>query len=240
MRIYKSLKLIIALSLMSSVLIGQMDIGITRVSEPNIPTEGSALIQVVLQNFGQETLQNAVIHTEVNGIPKRPYVYIGPPLAPGARINLYVNTHNFQENGTYVIKSYATNPNGGTDANTANDTVSYTLKGLLDLEDLDAGIEMILAPNQIVDGFSLVRVRLKNFGIDPIDNVRINWRVNGVEQTPYLYVGPQLRTRRTIDLFIGSYNFTEGEIYTISARTEIPNGGTDQKDSNNRAVREYN
>ncbi len=219
---------------------GQSDIGISAILEPGVPTDNLASIRVTLENFGQDTVRNCMIHTSVNDIEKLPYRYIGPSLAPGKKISLYVSSHFFKQNGTYFMSVWTASPNGSTDTNPANDRFNKTLKGALDLEDLDAGIETIIAPNQILDGANNIRVRLKNFGIEPITNLEIAWRVNGVEQVPYKYVGPTLRTRRTIDLHIGSYRFKEGENYVISARTVSPNGGVDQNTNNDRAAKEYN
>jgi len=215
------------------------DVGVSVYLEPENPPNSTALIQITLRNFGSDTLQNVDINTVINGIPKQPYKYIGPPLAPNKKIDLYISAHRFNANATYFMEFYTSNPNGRMDSNTSNDTLKITLKGELDLEANDAGITNILQPSVISQGYKLVRVRLKNFGIDPIENVTIGWRVNGVEQTPYNYVRPTLRSRREIDLFIGGFRFKEGEPYTISARTIMPNGIEDDKPNNNRVAREY-
>ena len=216
------------------------DCGISAFLEPGEPSDNSKLVQVSLRNYGTTILNTVNIHTIINGLPKRTYNYRGPALAPGKKIDLYLVSHRFNMNATYNFEFYTSNPNGMQDSNTANDTLRSTLKGALDLEDNDAGIVTITAPTVISEGSKLVRVRLKNFGIDPIENVQIAWRVNGVEQRPYQYIGPPLRSRREIDLYIGRFNFKEdGTEYIISARVIMPNGKPDQKPSNDRAVREY-
>lgn len=216
------------------------DCGISAFLEPGDPSDDSQLIQVSLRNYGTSVLNTVDIHTSINGIPKRTYNYAGPALAPGQKIDLYLVSHRFNMNGTYNFEFYTSNPNGSADQNVANDTLRATLKGALDLEDNDAGISAITAPTAISEGYKLVRVKLKNFGIDPIENVQIAWRVNGVEQRPYQYIGPSLRSRREVDLYVGGFDFKEdGTEYVISARVIMPNGKADQKPSNDRAVREY-
>jgi len=216
-----------------------VDCGISVFLEPEKPSDGYDIIQATLRNYGDTPINTCDIYVVINGITKRPYRYIGPSLAPGRRIDLYITSHLFNKNGTYELEVYTANPNGVTDTNTSNDTLKTTLKGELDLESNDAGIVSILAPSVISEGYKLVRVKLKNFGIDPIDNVEIAWRVNGVDQASYFYTNPPLRSRGEIDLFVGSYEFVEGIDYTISSRVVMPNGKADEKPSNDRAVREY-
>jgi len=215
------------------------DCGISAFLEPGAPTDASDLIQVSLRNYGETVINTVDIHTSINGITKRTYKYIGPALEPGKKIDLYLVSHRFNKNGTYQMEFYTSNPNGALDNNTSNDTLRQTLKGELDLEMNDAGIVSILAPASISEGYKLVRVKLKNFGIDPIENVEIAWRVNGIDQVSYPFTGPIIRSRREIDLFIGGFEFVEGTEYTISARVVMPNGKPDEKPSNDRAVKEY-
>ena len=217
-----------------------VDCGVSAFLEPGEPSDGSSLIQVSLRNYGDVAINSVDIHADINGIRRGTYKYVGPSLAPGRKIDLYIVGFRFNMNATYNFEFYTSNPNGVMDNNVSNDTLKTTLRGALDLENNDAGITAITAPTTISEGFKLVRVKLKNFGIDPIENVQIAWRVNGVEQPPYQYNGPLLRSRREIDLYVGGYRFVDdGSPVTISARVVLPNGRVDDKPSNDRVSKEY-
>jgi len=215
-----------------------IDCGISAYLAPGEPTDGAELVQVSLRNYGETPINSVDIHSSINGIAKRTYTYNGA-LPPGKKIDLYLFSFRFNRNGTYKMEFYTSNPNGILDGNTSNDTLLNIFKGELDLENNDAGIVSILAPTTISDGYKLVRVRLKNFGIDPIENVEVAWKVNGVDQRSYFYKGPTLRSRREIDLYIGGFVFVEGVDYIISSRIVLPNGKADEKPINDRAVKEY-
>ena len=145
----------------------------------------------------------------------------------------------FNQNGTYDFEVFTSIPNGVADENTANDRLTHKLKGELDLFDVDAGIVRILEPMMPRNSVRLIRVRIKNFGTEPIENMLINWRINGVDQIPYPYKGPRLRSREEIDLYIGSYKFDINTEYTIRSTTSMPNGKVDEQKSNDSATTSF-
>ena len=212
------------------------DASISEFLEPDNPTNNYSYVQVTLANNGTAPLQKAMIHWKVNGKEQRPYEYVGPMLRPGETIDLYIGGFPFLENATYNFEVYSRNPNGVADDNPSNDQVNYTLKGALELYDLDAGLVRILEPTMPHNVVKLIRVKLKNYGLEPIDKLTINWRVNGVDQRPYEYIGPRLRSREEIDLYIGSYRFDRNKDYTLRVSTAMPNGKTDQLKTNDTAT----
>lgn len=212
-----------------------LDAGITAFVDPQTPSNNNSLVQVTLSNLGSVPLNTVEINWTMNGELQAPYFYIGPTLQSGQSIDLYIGAYNFNANATYTIEAFTSNPNGGIDQNNSNNQTTFVLNGLLDLFDLDAGILAILQPENPSNGYKLIRVRLKNFGEAPLETVTINWKVNGVAQTPYQYIGPTLNSREEIDLYIGSYLFSTNESYFITSSTANPNGGTDQHTINNTA-----
>ncbi|MEX0968201.1 MAG: PKD domain-containing protein [Bacteroidia bacterium] len=91
----------------------------------------------------------------------------------------------------------------------------------------DAGITAILDPgNGICEGNWPVRVVIKNFGGDPLTSATINWRVAGINQTPYNWTG-NLPTDSTDTAVIGNYNFAGNTTPLISVKSTSPNGETD-------------
>lgn len=79
-----------------------------------------------------------------------------------------------------------------------------------------------------------IQVELKNFGLDPLTSVPIDWAVNGVAQPQYIWTG-NLASRTTTIATIGSYNFISG-INTIDAWTSL---GCDSISSNDSISIEF-
>ena len=53
----------------------------------------------------------------------------------------------------------------------------------------DAGISSIDSPKDFCAGTHDVKVTMQNFGINQITSATINWKLNGVPQTPYSWTG---------------------------------------------------
>jgi CARDB/Right handed beta helix region len=101
----------------------------------------------------------------------------------------------------------------------------------------DAGVEAILSPNAITpiaSGANSVEVVIQNNGVDTINSVTIQWRVNNEIQTPYAWTGTLLPTQRDT-IVIGSYNFGIGLSHDIMALTENPDGLPDSIKLNDTA-----
>ncbi|MFO7790558.1 MAG: right-handed parallel beta-helix repeat-containing protein [Bacteroidales bacterium] len=91
----------------------------------------------------------------------------------------------------------------------------------------DAGILSIDAPSKpFSPGSNDVFVTLKNFGSDPLTSVTIEWEVNSSPESDFSWSG-NLASGAEISVNIGSCNFTADVVYTITARTDLPNGNTD-------------
>ncbi|OJX58734.1 MAG: hypothetical protein BGO89_05330 [Candidatus Kapaibacterium thiocyanatum] len=78
-----------------------------------------------------------------------------------------------------------------------------------------------------------VQIRVKNFGANNLDSVVINWRVNGVTQTPVRYYPqPALAPNGEATITIGNVNLGALSFNTITAATLAPNGVADANPSN--------
>ncbi len=96
----------------------------------------------------------------------------------------------------------------------------------------DAGISAITEPTSpVCKGSSPVVAVISNFGTSfAISTVTVNWKVNGVSQTPYNYTG-NIAIGSTDTVVLGTYNFSSGSD-TIESWTSDPNIGTDSDNSN--------
>jgi hypothetical protein len=99
----------------------------------------------------------------------------------------------------------------------------------------DAGVQNIISPTDpVCKGFSSVDVVIYNFGGVTISTVNVNWRVNGVVQTPFNYTG-SITAGNNDTVSLGNFNFNSGS-YNIEAWTSDPNGSGDSDNSNDTAM----
>jgi len=100
----------------------------------------------------------------------------------------------------------------------------------------DAGLVALLNPVKpfVADTYA-VTVRLRNYGSDTLKSVTINWKINGVTQTPYYWSG-SLKSADTVYVIIGNAIFSLGTTYQIQAWTTLPNGLTDNNLINDSIV----
>ncbi len=93
----------------------------------------------------------------------------------------------------------------------------------------DGGINDILNPptgtTTVGGSIEEVTVELKNFGTETIEGADIEWSVNGEVQTPYTATGLTLLQGETVEVIIGTYDFTAYGTYDITASCSI--GGDD-------------
>ncbi len=100
----------------------------------------------------------------------------------------------------------------------------------------DAGVADIVSPSSFLSNLSdTVKVTVKNYGSNDLNNVTINWQVNGILQTPYVLNTPVLPTQTSGVIVLGPYTFNAGGISTIKAWTSLPNGNTDSDITNDSA-----
>lgn len=94
----------------------------------------------------------------------------------------------------------------------------------------DAGIQTIIEPGEAVCDNSIVPiVRLRNYGVNPLTNVDINYQTTGGLQT-FSWTG-NLSTGQTENVTLPAVNVSPGQV-TITAFTSNPNGLSDDNTSN--------
>lgn len=92
----------------------------------------------------------------------------------------------------------------------------------------DAGVTLLCSPNMPLGaGLQNIKVDIKNFGYTPITNVKVNWSVNNIIQTPFNWNGNLNFNQVNYNVTIGNYNFATGGIYNFKIWTSNPNGSND-------------
>lgn len=91
----------------------------------------------------------------------------------------------------------------------------------------DAGVTALVSPlGTYCSSVKLVKVSITNSGITTINNVQVNWKLNGVTQTPVSFTGALLPGNNTV-VTLGNGLFMPGTPVEIKAWTSMPNGQPD-------------
>lgn len=92
----------------------------------------------------------------------------------------------------------------------------------------NAGIQQWVRPTQSCSGDTLlIKVKLKNYGINTITSVKVNWSIDGVLQPQFTYAGSLLPGLDTI-LTIDTNEFLANHIYSVKFWSSLPNAVADQ------------
>ncbi|MCF8298418.1 MAG: right-handed parallel beta-helix repeat-containing protein [Saprospiraceae bacterium] len=96
----------------------------------------------------------------------------------------------------------------------------------------DAGVvEMVYPLANPCIGYSPIKVKIKNFGSTTLTSATINWKVNGLLQTPFSFTG-SIAPNTTDTATIGSATFAANVVYSIKLWTSAPNSSTDGNPAN--------
>jgi hypothetical protein len=97
----------------------------------------------------------------------------------------------------------------------------------------DAAVHSLISPTGtfITAQPTPVLVNIRNAGELNLTKATINWSVDGILQTPYLWTGNLPTLVVSLNLNLGTYLFTNGS-HTIKAWTSLPNDSADQNTSN--------
>lgn len=104
----------------------------------------------------------------------------------------------------------------------------------------DAGVVSIDSPSVFSAGNRNVKATIRNFGVNAINTVNVNWSVNSVLQTPITYsstldtangAGPN-----TAQVTLGTITLANNILYNFKAWTSQPNSVTDTVNVNDTAI----
>jgi trimeric autotransporter adhesin len=106
------------------------DAGISALITPTAPlTPGLQPVDVVLNNYGSNVINNATVEWSAGGVLQPSVPYTGP-LAPGANTTVSLGNYNFPAAPT-TYRFWSSQPNSVLDGRTINDTFEVTLCGAL-------------------------------------------------------------------------------------------------------------
>jgi hypothetical protein len=101
----------------------------------------------------------------------------------------------------------------------------------------DAGMLSIDAPSSpAVTGSQNVKLSFQNFGSATLNKLTVNWQVNQVTQTPFVWTGTLMPGNVADSITVGQFNFVSGPS-TIKAWTSLPNDSVDALPQNDTAMK---
>lgn len=124
----------------------------------------------------------------------------------------------------------------GTTTQTARPNIRFEFEVLPN----NTGVSHMTAPNisdtLFCSGPQEVKVNVHNYGNNDVNSVNVNWKVNGVLQTPVVYTG-LIEMENTpgspdAEVSLGSWNFPHGVNQNFEVWTSLPNGVQDTKPAN--------
>ncbi len=108
------------------VLLSPNDAGITAINAPTTPViQGTNPVTVTVKNYGSDNLTAASIGWSVNAVGQTASPYSNVGLVTNATDGpITIGNYNFAAAGNYTIKTWTSMPNGSTDGDNTNDTLS--------------------------------------------------------------------------------------------------------------------
>lgn len=102
------------------------DCGVVNILNLSGVCPGTVPVEVVIQNFGLDTLTTAWIHWSINGVAQTTYIWTGS-VAPLETDTALVGSYTFTSGTFYTVEAHTSHPNNGADGNAQND--AYTTPG---------------------------------------------------------------------------------------------------------------
>jgi gliding motility-associated-like protein len=100
-----------------------LDGGVVSIDDPSSPVvPGLQNVVITLGNFGYNNITSTKIDWTANGIAQAPYTWNGSVGFGQTLGNIVIGTYNFQD--PVMLKVWQSNPNGQSDLNPYNDTIS--------------------------------------------------------------------------------------------------------------------
>ena len=103
-----------------------LDGGVVSLDNPDSPVApGVHDIEITLGNFGYNTISSTTVEWTADGIPQTPFNFNGSIGFGQTQSGVVIGNYNFQE--PVLLKIWQTDPNGQTDQNPFNDTITKLL-----------------------------------------------------------------------------------------------------------------
>jgi hypothetical protein len=166
------------------------DAGVLSVISPGASTvTGNSIpVQVVIKNYGTDSLHTIPVAYTVNGGPQTQQVWTGV-LQPDSTVNFSFTTPYISPAAIYNFCAF-TKRSG--DFYKFNDTTCVSVNALP--APLDAGVTAILQPGDttLTNDSVQVQIRIRNFGTNTLTSIPVGYNRNGVQVATSTWTGSLL------------------------------------------------
>ncbi|MDZ4838689.1 MAG: PKD domain-containing protein [Bacteroidota bacterium] len=149
-----------------------------------------------------------------------------------SNIDLHTTSTNINDNGIY-FGSILDDIDGTTRSTTKPDIGADEFTPVT----RDAGITLLDSPSYFCANTHNVKVRFTNFGANSITELTINWKINGVTQTSFLWQGTLASGATSSSVTLGKYAFSNNVNYILEVFGTGVNKLTDQNNKNDTLKR---
>ncbi|MES2560120.1 MAG: T9SS type A sorting domain-containing protein [Bacteroidota bacterium] len=158
-----------------------------------------------------------------------PFPY-DPTLSLVFEMSVTAGTGNQTRQTTITGNSRVFGATGGAATGAATGQLNFGID-VINLAGNDGGVLNFSSPTTAAVGANTMIARVKNFGKNVINNVNVNWSVNGVLQTPVSYTSPidtlNGSGSNIVPITLGTLTASPNVTYRVRAWTSQPNGVTD-------------
>lgn len=184
-----------------------IDGALTQVVNPTgiDPVSGIKDVIVTLKNFGSDAIDNADFEWSINGDQQTTFQATGLGLNPGSEMDITLGQYDFTAQGDYLI---SVNLALSGDINPSNDSIESTY---FVTEPKDAELTGI-SPDAYLPaaGSRDVSVVISNVGDIVINDFKVTWSVDDVNQADYTVNTLNLLPGAQAEITIGQYTFVDG------------------------------
>jgi hypothetical protein len=191
---------------------------------------------VVVQNSSQTVIASVSgVTTVTGGQLQRIPLNLTIPQGTGYRWGMSVNP-GMTRNSTGAVYPYIVPGVMSITGNTFNPVYYYFFYNIrikLPVLPTDVGIQVAFYDSTACSGDLPVHAVLTNHGPNFLSSVNINWTVNSIPQSPFVWTG-SLAPNASQIVSLGNINLQKGNTYIITATTSMPNNLADPNPANDQ------
>lgn len=196
---------------------------------------GSNNFYASINNVANEVITSVEFNWTINNVIQTPFTWTGNLLDGQSITNLLIGSGNINSLSN-TVKIWANLVNGNQELISTNDTLVFNFDADPCLPN-NCGVTFINLPNNNIcpGATDSIYVTLMNFGTNPLVSCNIDLSQNGVVMNTINWTGNIAPGQSLPNIYIGDLSFYNG-VYTISAKTSLPNLLVDTWPNNDSSV----
>lgn len=207
------------------------DLGVSAIIKPdnNQQFGSNGTVKVAVKNYGNQIHSTALYYYKINNNPTvTEYAFTPPNIYPGDTIEYTFYTHFTWPLGNVSLCAWV-----DVDSYNSNDSACIQLTGTP--PNIDVGISGIEQPIDTIDAYTNteVKVWLKNFGLNSIDTILLQYSIDGVYAPVEVWSDSSIvfgNGDSVLFTFANTFNSVQKNI-SLCVKTILPNDSYNNNDS---------